>query len=363
MTGSRKNNYYAILMAGGVGSRFWPSSKASHPKQFIDILGVGETLFQTTFNRLSKLIPAENIFVLTNKNYIDLIKEQIPAIADEQIVPEPEMRNTAPSILLGAMKIGKKNPDALTIVAPCDHWIEDEAEFLENINQAFDEVSEHDKLISLGIRPNFPNTGYGYIKYDLQDRNEFKKVEEFVEKPNIKKAKQFLEAGNYAWNAGIFVWSTKFIIGSFKKFLPDMYDLFQAGEQVLNTASEKTFLEKFYPKAKNISIDYGIMEKSDAVYVLPVSFRWNDLGTWSSVQSELACDENGNVAINARLHTEDADNNIISTFDKKIVALKDLSDYIIVNDEKVLMIVPKEKEQEIKRIREEVMKGFGEDLG
>ncbi|SDS54019.1 mannose-1-phosphate guanylyltransferase [Gramella sp. MAR_2010_147] len=363
MTGTKKDNYYAIIMAGGVGSRFWPASKASNPKQFIDILGVGETLFQTTFKRLSRLIPAENIYVLTNEKYVDMIKDQVPQIKNEQIVPEPEMRNTAPSILLGALKIFKKNENALTIVAPSDHWIKDEDGFIESIQEAFDNVENDDKLITLGVEPTMPNTGYGYIKYDKERKENVKKVDAFTEKPNVKKAKKFIEAGNYAWNAGIFIWSAKFIIENFKQYLPDMFDIFNKGERKWNTNEEQQFLKENYSKASNISIDYGIMEKSDDVYVIPVSFDWNDLGTWSSVQTELPADEDDNTTINCRLHSEDSKNNIVSAIDKKIVVLKGLSDFIIVEDKDILMIVPKSDEQYIKELRDQVMKDFGEDLG
>ena len=363
MTGTKKDNYYAILMAGGVGSRFWPSSKASRPKQFLDILGVGETLFQTTFKRLANLIPPENIYVLTNEKYVDMVKEQIPHISDEQIVPEPEMRNTAPSILLGALKIKKKNPNALTVIAPSDHWIENEKEFLESLQLAFDSVETRDRLVTLGIEPTFPNTGYGYIKYNSEDKNKLKKVEEFTEKPTQKVAERFIEAGNYSWNAGIFIWKASVIIDQFKKHLPEMYRLFQKGEKLLNTSEENRFLATNYPNAENISIDYGIMEKSEEVYVIPVTYKWNDLGTWSSVQSELPSDDNGNTAINTRVQLQNSQNNIISGQPQKIIAIKGLSDYIIVDDENVLMIVPKSKEQDIKKLREQVMKDFGDDLG
>lgn len=363
MVGNKKDNYYAIVMAGGVGSRFWPSSKASNPKQFIDILGVGETLFQTTFKRLSRLIPAENIYVLTNKKYVEMIKDQVPQIKDEQIVPEPEMRNTAPSILLGALKIYKKNPDALTVVAPSDHWIQEEKAFLEAIQKAFDEVEDEDRLVTLGIEPSSPNTGYGYIKYDKTEKASVKKVEKFTEKPNLKNARKFVEAGNYAWNAGIFIWSAEFILENFKDHMPEMYSIFEKGEKVWNTKKEKEFLDMNYARAKNISIDYGVMEKADSVYVIPVDFKWSDLGTWSSVQEELPSDDKGNTLINARLHSHDASNNIISSANQKIVAIRGLSDYIIVEDKDVLMIVPKAEEQDIKTIREEVMKEFGDDLG
>lgn len=363
MKGSKNENYYAILMAGGVGSRFWPSSKANNPKQFIDILGVGETLFQSTFKRLSKLIPHDNIYVLTNTKYVEMIKDQVPDIKDEQIVPEPEMRNTAPSILLGAMKIYHKNNDASIVVAPSDHWIKEEDQFIDSLKVALDSAQENDWLITLGIQPSFANTGYGYIKYDKEDKDEVKKVDRFTEKPGQKQAQKFLDEGNYVWNAGIFIWKAKFILESFKEHLPEMHRLFEKGKDVWNTEKEDDFLEDNYSSAANISIDYGIMEKSDSVYVIPVDFHWSDLGTWSSVQTELPSDENGNTAVNSNLVAENSENNIISTSAKKIVVLKGISDYIIVEDKDVLMIVPKSEEQEIKQIREKVMEKFGEDLG
>ena len=363
MTGTKKDNYYAILMAGGVGSRFWPSSKASNPKQFQDILGVGETLFQTTFNRLARLIPVENILVLTNKRYVGMIKDQIPYIKDEQIVPEPEMRNTAPSILLGALKIYDKNLKALTVIAPSDHWIKDEEEFIDSIQTALDSAENNERLVTLGIEPTYPNTGYGYIQYKNSEETEVKKVSRFTEKPTETKAREFLAAGNYVWNAGIFIWRADFILECFKQYLPEMYRLFQKGNMIWNTREEKEFLAENYAKAANISIDYGIMEKSDSVYVIPVKYHWSDLGTWSSVQSELPQDEHGNTAVNTRLITEESENNIISTASKKIVVLKGLSDYIIVEENDVLMIVPKSEEQEIKQIRKKVMDVYGQDLG
>lgn len=363
MTGSKKDNYYAIVMAGGIGSRFWPSSKASNPKQFIDIMGVGETLFQTTFKRLSRLIPFENIYVLTNERYVSKIKEQLPDIADEQIVPEPEMRNTAPSILLGAMKIHKRNRNAQMVVAPSDHWIPDEEAFIASVQQAFDYTKKNDALVTLGIEPTFPNTGYGYIGYYKTGNNEVKKVTDFTEKPDLKNAMKYIEAGNYSWNAGIFIWSAEFILKSFNEYVPEMYSLFEKGKGSLNSDKEDEFLQKNYARASNISIDYAILEKSDSVFVIPVSYKWSDLGTWSSLQKELPADENGNTAISTRLTAQDSKNNIISTYSQKVVALRGVSNMIIIEDEDILMIVSKSEEQNIKKLREETMKDFGEDLG
>lgn len=363
MDARKTKNYYAIIMAGGIGSRFWPSSKASNPKQFLDVLGTGETLFQTTFKRLSHLIPDENIYILTNTCYVDLIKEQEPRIKEEQIVPEPEMRNTAPSILLGALKIYQQNKDALIVVAPSDHWINDEDAFLESIRQAFEYTEEEDALLTLGVEPSYPNTGYGYIKYNKEDSSSIKKVQQFTEKPNLKNADKFLKEGNYLWNAGIFVWSADFILKNFKELMPEMWRLFEKGKDFYNTKKEKEFLEKNYSSADNISIDYAILEKSDKVFVIPVNYKWSDLGTWSSIQNELPSDENGNTAVNVRLTAQEASGNIISTSKPKVAAIRGISDMIIIEDEEVLMVVPKSEEQNIKQLREEVMKNFGEDLG
>lgn len=357
------SNHYAILMAGGIGSRIWPVSTTGYPKQFQDILGAGETLIQTTFKRLAKLMPVENIIILTHKDYKEKVKEQLPKVKDDQIVLEPEMRNTAPSILLGALKIRKKNKDALIIVAPSDHWIQGEKDFQHNIEEAFHIVASEDKLITLGIEPTFPNTGYGYIQYERKEGVNAKPVLKFTEKPSFKLAEKFIEEGNYIWNAGIFIWSASFIIESFKQFQPEMARLFEKGEAAFNTSEEKKFLEDNYYKAQKVSIDYAIMEKSDSVYVIPAKFKWNDLGTWKSLEDELPQDENGNTIVNARFYPMEASGNIVRTANAKIVVLEGLKDYLVVDNEDVLLITPKDNIQKVKKIREEVMDRFGEDLG
>ncbi|GEC79884.1 mannose-1-phosphate guanylyltransferase [Flavobacterium aquatile] len=343
-------NYYAIIMAGGVGSRFWPVSTTDFPKQFHDMLGSGDTLIQKTFSRLAKLIPSENIFILTNERYNDLVLEQLPMVEQDQILLEPAMRNTAPCILYASLKIKKQNPEALMVVAPSDHWIEDEVEFGENLKQCFDFCENEDALVTLGIQPTFPNTGFGYIEFDKSDENSLKKVNQFREKPDYESAKSFLEAGNFLWNAGIFIWSVKSIISSFEKFQPQMIALFMNGYNDLNSASEKIFIEKNYAIAENISIDYAVMEKANNVYVLPATFDWNDLGTWGSLHEKLPKDQNNNGVINAKVILENASNNIIRSDADKIIVIHGLSDYIIVDKEGVLMIYPKSKEQDIKRI-------------
>jgi len=360
---SYNKDYYAVIMAGGVGSRFWPLSTAKYPKQFHDMLGIGETLLQSTFNRLSNVVPFENILILSNENYNEIIKEQLPKIGQEQIILEPAMRNTAPCILLAAMKIKKTNPDAVMIVAPSDHFINDEDAFISDINLAFEAALKEDILITLGIKPTFPNTGYGYIKYENEEGKDLKKVEVFTEKPTLRNAKKYLEEGNYVWNAGIFIWKASFIVDSFDSYLPEMFNLFAEGETTLNTSKEKAFVKERYQEAQNISIDYAIMEKSDAVFVIPASFKWSDLGTWGSLYEELPKDKNDNAVVKAQLMPDEASGNIIYTHNSKVVVIEGLKDYIVVDHENVLLIVPKEKEQDIKEIRNKVMEKFDENLG
>lgn len=356
-----KDNF-AVLMAGGVGSRFWPVSTAGKPKQFRDLLGTGETLIQTTFRRLRKLVPTENILVLTNERYSPLVNDQLPEVGSGQIVLEPAMRNTAPAVLLAALKIWKRNPEAVMVMAPSDHWIENEEAFARNIGQAFEACRQEEKIITLGIKPTFPNTGYGYIQFKEQ-LGEIYPVQAFTEKPDYQKAREFLAKGTYLWNAGIFVWNASFIIDSFKRNLPEMYRLFWEGNEVYNTAEEAGFISANYSKAQDISIDYGILEKEKKVFVIPAGFDWNDLGTWGSLYDQKEKDASNNVVLNALVSAKEATGNIVSAKKGKVVVIEDLKDFIIIDEEEILMIVPKKKEQEIKMIRARVMEKFGEDLG
>ncbi|MGB3607493.1 MAG: mannose-1-phosphate guanylyltransferase [Psychroserpens sp.] len=356
-------NYYAILMAGGVGSRFWPVSTQDFPKQFHDMLGTGDTLIQKTFSRLAKLIPKENIFILTNERYNDLVFEQLPGITKRQVVLEPAMRNTAPCILYAALKIEKENKDALMIVAPSDHWIEDENAFSTNVQQAFDNCETNDTLMTLGIQPTFPNTGYGYIEYDKTSQTNIKKVNQFREKPDYATAKGFIAQGNFLWNAGIFMWSVKSVIKAFQANQPKLYNLFESGYDVYNTNDEDDFIAENYPKAENISVDYAIMEQSKNVFVIPATFDWNDLGTWGSLYDKLDKDTDGNAVVNAKTLTEDASGNMIRTKTDKVVVVDGLKDYIIVDKDDVLLIFPKSKEQDIKTVLQNVKSTFGEHYG
>ena len=337
-------------MAGGVGSRFWPVSTAEFPKQFHDMLGSGDTLIQKTFSRLSKLIPVENIYILTNERYNNLVLEQLPIVKQAQVLLEPAMRNTAPCILYASLKIQKLNPKAVMVVAPSDHWIEDEVTFSDNLKQCFDFCSNEDALMTLGIKPTFPNTGFGYIEYDKSDENPIKSVSQFREKPDYETAKSFLTSGNFLWNGGIFIWSVKSILQAFEKFQPQMNSLFLKGFESYNTNSETTFINENYTDAENVSIDYAILEKAKNVYVLPATFDWNDLGTWGSLHEKLDKDESNNAVVNATVLLKNASNNIISTSKDKLVIIDGLEDFIVVDKDNVLLIYPKSKEQEIKGI-------------
>ncbi|MEC3906864.1 mannose-1-phosphate guanylyltransferase [Tamlana sp. 2201CG12-4] len=352
-------NYYAILMAGGVGSRFWPVSTQDYPKQFHDMLGTGHTLIQKTFHRLSKLIPKENIFILTNERYNDLVLEQLPEVTKKQVVLEPAMRNTAPCILYASLKIQKENPNAVMLVAPSDHWIEDEQSFSNNVQQAFEFCSKNKALMTLGIQPTFPNTGYGYIEYDKASTKLVKPVNQFREKPDYETARSFIEQGNFLWNAGIFMWSVNTVIEAFKTSKPELFKLFETGIPAYNTELEDDFIKINYPKAENVSVDYAIMEKSDNVFVIVAEFDWNDLGTWGSLYDKLAKDSHNNAILNAKSLAENAEGNIIRTNKGKLVVIDGLNDYIIVDKDDVLLIYPKSKEQDIKQVQQRLKAKYG----
>ncbi|MFN0729832.1 mannose-1-phosphate guanylyltransferase [Polaribacter gochangensis] len=355
-----KNNYYAVIMAGGVGSRFWPISTQEFPKQFHDMLGTGKSLLQQTFDRIQHLVPSKNILIATNARYNELVLEQLPNVKQQQILLEPAMRNTAPCILWSALKIYHQNPDAVLLIAPSDHWIENETEFLRNIETSFKACAENDILMTLGIQPNSPNTGYGYIQFE-KNNAEIKKVKQFTEKPDLETATKFLNSGDYLWNAGIFVWSAKSIIAAFEKYLPEMMHLFNQDSQIWNTGLEANFINKNYEKAENISIDFGIMERANNVQILPVEFGWNDLGTWGSLYQKLEKDSQENAVVGAETIFRDANGNMVKTQSGKRVVIQGLHDFIVVEKDEVLLICPKSAEQDIKEITSEVKNTFGKD--
>jgi mannose-1-phosphate guanylyltransferase len=353
--------YFAIIMAGGIGSRFWPISRTSHPKQFIDILGTGKTLIQNTYDRFLKICPKENIYVVTNEIYTDLVKSQLPDMEDHQILTEPVMRNTAPCVAYGSFKIENLNPDAAIVVAPSDHLILDEATFIDTIERSLKVASEHDCLITLGIKPSRPDTGYGYIQFtDNVIEEDFHKVKTFTEKPTLEIAKTFLQSGDFLWNAGIFVWSARSIVDSFGKHLPDMNDIFVEARSVYNTDGEKKHIHNAYQQCTNISIDYGIMEKADNVYVIPSDFGWSDLGTWASVYELTDKDYVGNAVIpSEKVIMYDSSNCMVNVPADKLVILQGLHDFIVVESNNSLLICPRDKEQSVKQVVADVKQKFG----
>jgi len=357
-------NHYALIMAGGIGSRFWPISRTAHPKQFIDILGTGKTLIQQTFERFLKIVPAENIFILTNEIYSDLVLEQIPGMDKSRILCEPVMRNTAPCIAYGCHKIQKLNPDAAIVVAPSDHLILDTEEFINCINKSLKTASENDCLITLGIKPSRPDTGYGYIQYNTRKiDDDFYKVKTFTEKPNYELARTFVQSGDFLWNAGIFVWSVKNILKSFEKHLPEINDIFNEGAAVYNTDGEPGFIQSAFTQCTNISIDYGIMEKAENVYVLPSDFGWSDLGTWASVYELAEKDYVGNAVIpSEKVIMYDSSNCMVNVPEGKLVVLQGLHDFIVVEDNNTLLICPRDREQEIKQVVSDVKHRFGTEF-
>ena len=340
-------NYYAVIMAGGIGSRFWPISRTAHPKQFIDILGTGKTLIQNTYDRFLKIVPAENIFIVTNDIYKSLVKEQLPDIDESQILGEPVMRNTAPCIAYASHKISMLNPDASIIVAPSDHLILNTEGFVNDINRALEVTQKQNCLITLGIKPSRPDTGYGYIQFNSQTiEDNFYKVKTFTEKPNLELAKTFIQSGDFLWNAGIFVWSAAAILSAFEKHLPDINEIFKEGESVFNTFEENAFIQNAYYQCTNISIDYGIMEKADNVYVLPTDFGWSDLGTWASVYELAEKDYVGNAVIpSERVIMYDSSNCMVNVPEGKLVILQGLEDYIVVEANNTLMVCQRSEEQ------------------
>lgn len=346
-----KNNY-AVIMAGGIGSRFWPMSKASFPKQFLDILGTGETLIQQTFNRLKRICPPENILIVTNKNYKNLCLEQLPEVLDKNILCEPAMRNTAPCVAYAAFKIQSENLNANMIVAASDHIILKEDEFVRVMNDCLELTSKNDLLLTIGINPTRPDTGYGYIQFTgekIAGHKKVRKVKTFTEKPNQELALNFLDSGDFLWNSGMFVWSANSITLAYRKYLRDMFDVFEEGKKFYNTSEEFEYIDRVFSGCKNISIDYGIMEKSEKVYVYPASFGWSDLGTWGSLYTHLDLDENDNAVQGNQVSLYDSSENIVKVPNDKTVVLQGLNGYIVVESEGTLLVCKKEEEQQIKQ--------------
>jgi mannose-1-phosphate guanylyltransferase len=358
---SIQNNYVAI-MAGGIGSRFWPVSRTKHPKQFIDILGTGRSLIQWTYQRFKHICPQENIYFITNQQYINTLKEQIPEVSDANIISEPSRKNTAPCAAYFAHKMMALNPNANIIMSPADHLIMDERAFERTCYEALDFVAKNDALLTLGIKPTRPDTGYGYIQYDVEDEiDKVYRVKTFTEKPSLELARTFLKSGDFLWNSGIFVWNVKTIMNELTKHLPEMNEVFEQAKDVYNTPEEGSIISDLYSQCTNISIDYGIMEKAKNVFVIPSYFGWCDLGTWESAYDNSDKDYLGNAVYGKNVMIIDANECMVKAPDKKLVVLQGLEQFIVIDTPDVLLICERSREQQIKEYVAEVKRNKGEN--
>ena len=344
------NDNYCVIMGGGIGSRFWPFSRESYPKQFLDFFGIGRSLLQMTVDRFAKVIPMENIYIVTNEIYSDLVKEQLPLLNNKQILLEPTRRNTAPCIAYAAYHIKKRNPNANIVVAPSDHLILKENEFLTAINEGIEFIKKNNALMTLGIKPSRPETGYGYIQCSDTMTGQFTKVKSFTEKPNLELAKVFMESGEFFWNSGIFLWNVNVIISAIQMFLPEISARFDLGGDKFDTPEEQEFINSHYPYCPNISVDFGIMEKAENVYMQCVDFGWADLGTWGSLFDIAPKDEKNNAVLKTQAMLYECDDNIIALGDStRLAVIQGLKDYIVAENGNVLLICKKEDEQRIKQ--------------
>lgn len=349
-----KNTFVAIL-AGGIGSRFWPASRENRPKQFLDITQCGKSLLQLTFERFKSICSENNIYIVTNAQYVDLVKEQLPQLNSNQIIGEPGRNNTAPCIAYTAFKIHALNPEANLIVAPSDHLILQEIAFIQTVKEALAFSEKEDALVTLGIQPVRPDTGYGYIQKEAVPINgNVHKVKRFAEKPPLETAQAYVESGEYLWNAGIFIWRTKTLLTSFQNCSPEIYNILNAGIEVYNTIEETAFINAEYPKTPSISVDYAIMEKANNVFTLPGDWGWSDLGTWASLYAESTKNNQGNVNADKNSLLYNTHNCLIRKPEHKILVIKDLNNYMIIDEGDILLIHPLDKEQEIKAITEDV---------
>ncbi len=356
-----QSHYYAIIMAGGVGKRFWPLSKRSYPKQFLDILGKGKTLFQETYERFSSICPPENILVVTNEDYVDLIREQVPEIQRKQILPEPVGRNTGPAVAYSAFRVNVVDPNGTLVVAPSDHYIENEDLFSQRILTGMEAAASNSSLITLGIQPTRADTGYGYIQMnDSQQDGNLKPVKTFTEKPNKQLAEYFVNSGEFLWNAGIFIGHNQTFLDSFQQYLPELYDALAEGKSQINSDEEDAFVRDVYPKLPLTSLDYGIMEKAEQVYVLPANFEWSDIGTWNAVFELLEKDEKNNALKGKNIFTRNTKDSLVHIDTDKLVALNKVDNLIVVDTGEALLIADRNDEQEIRQVVNEIKALYGE---
>ena len=356
------NSNYCVIMAGGVGSRFWPISRSTMPKQFLDITGTGRTLIQQTFDRFSQILPTKNIYIVTNDEYTEIVHEQLPLVPKENILGEPMRRNTAPCIMYANFKIALKDQLATIVVSPADHLIINEEEFLQNIKDGLNYAAFQNVMLTLGITPDRPATGYGYIQLDENNDDKIVKAKTFTEKPHLELAKFFVQSGDFLWNSGIFIWKTSVIDKALKEFLPEHYNLFNEHIASFNTPEEKKVINRIYSDAKSISIDFGIMEKARNVFVMKTNFGWSDLGTWDSLYKLHDKDDNENAIVGNQVFVNQSFSNYINIDNKRVAILNDLEDYIVIDTDQALLICKRENEQQIGELLNEAKLRFGDDI-
>ncbi|PPK85487.1 mannose-1-phosphate guanylyltransferase [Neolewinella xylanilytica] len=355
------NHTYVAIMAGGVGSRFWPASREDKPKQFLDIAGDGRSLLRMTFERFLKLTTADKIFIVTNGKYRDLVQEHLPEIGSQQILCEPSRNNTAPCVAYAAFKLQNIDPEANFVIAPSDALIVNDSLFAANINKALRFTAANDALVTLGISPDAPHTGYGYIQYldEATDTEDVYRVKRFAEKPDLETAKSFLRSGDYLWNAGIFIWRAKTILDAYEQYAPEIYALLSQGLNYYNTEEEQSFIDEFYPQTPSISVDYAIMENAANIFTIPAQFGWSDLGAWGALYQESSKDEDGNV-ITGQVIIEDTHNSLIRAPKDKLVVVGGVDDLLVIDEGDVLLVYPRNREQEIKALRAKAESAHGE---
>lgn len=354
----KDKNVYCVIMAGGGGARLWPKSRWSKPKQFLDIFGTGKSFIRMTYERFARIVPTENFMVVTNIQYKDMVLEHIPELDQSQILCEPIGRNTAPCICYAAYSLRKRNPEAKMIVTPSDHMIMQEEEFREIVNELLDFITDHDVLMTVGLTPSRPETGYGYIQ--KSDNNRISRVKCFTEKPNLELAQTFVQCGEFFWNSGIFIWKVKDIISAIAKYLPEHHALFSSIDDTYGTSREKEAIEQVFSVCRAISIDYGVMEKADNVYVRCGDFGWSDVGTWGSLYLLSHKDKYANAKPDDRCFTYDTRNCIISLPKDKVAVISGLREFIVVDTEDILMICPRSEEQNIRKYIDEVKFHMGD---
>lgn len=354
------NSTYVAIMAGGVGSRFWPASREDKPKQFLDITGNGKSLLRLTFERFLKLTDADKIFIVTNGKYAAQVKEHLPEITDNQILCEPSRNNTAPCVAYTAFKLHGIDPEANFVIAPSDALIINESLFVTNLEEALAYTAKNEAIVTLGISPDTPHTGYGYIQFEAEGDNGVYPVARFTEKPDLDTAKEFLRDGRYLWNAGIFIWRASTVLDAYKKYAPEIYAILEQGVSCYNTPKEQEFINEYYPKTPSISVDYAIMENAENIHVIPAQFGWSDLGAWGALYQESPKDEFGNVSSADQVLLPDTHNSFVRAPKGKLVLVGGVDDLLVIDEGDVLLVYPRNREQEIKKLRTMVQEKFGE---